>query len=270
MEVHMIIDFHTHAFPDALAMRTIEKLSKNSGFVPAGNGTVAGTLKSMRECGIDKSVICNIATNAKQTRNVNRFAVLANKHPELISFGSVHPESDYDSELDFLKESGVSGIKLHPDYQQFFINDPKVIPLYEAILKRGFILIFHTGKDVGVGEPTHAAPDRLYEVLPMFRGENVVFAHMGGFLMWKEAEILLGEDIYLDTSGCPRLLAPEKITDMILRHNPKKILFATDYPWEDPKTGLEYIRSLPLADEVKHGILGENARILLNSNGAEL
>ena len=197
----MIIDFHTHMFPDRLAQKTIEKLSAMAGIESHTDGTLLGTIGKMNECGISKSVVCNIATNEKQTENVNKFAVEINENPEIISFGSVHPDCDFIYFLDFLRDNGIKGIKLHPDYQQFFIDDERMQKVYENILKRNFVLIFHTGIDTGVEGPTHATPDRIKNTLGMFRGEKVVFAHMGGFKMWDEvAEKLVGEDVYFDTS----------------------------------------------------------------------
>ena len=156
------------------------------------------------------SVVCNIATNAKQTENVNKFAVEIDKNPHITSFGSVHPDSDYEYFLDKLKDSGIKGIKLHPDYQGFFIDDAKMQPIYEAILKRGFVLIFHAGVDDGIGDPVHATPERIKNIIEMFRGEKAVFAHMGGFRVWNDVcRYLLDEDVFFDTSCSAGFIKPE-------------------------------------------------------------
>ena len=49
----MIIDSHTHVFPDTLAERAIAKLSVNSGLVPSTDGTVSGLIEGLDDCGID-------------------------------------------------------------------------------------------------------------------------------------------------------------------------------------------------------------------------
>ncbi|MBE7044340.1 MAG: amidohydrolase [Ruminococcaceae bacterium] len=261
----MIIDFHTHAFPDALAEKTIPVLSKNSGLAPAGNGKISGTLLSMQNHGIDYSVICNIATNAKQTANVNRFAISLLEIPGIIPFGSVHPDSDYIEQLDILKDAGIRGIKMHPDYQQYFIDDTKVIPIYEEILKRDFVLIFHTGKDYGVGEPTRATPARCKALMPMFRGEKVVLAHMGGFAIWDEVlELLVDEDVYFDTAALVGVMEEPMYKELLRRHNQDKVLFATDFPWENPKDSLELLKRQVTDETQLAKILGENAKRLLN------
>lgn len=260
----MIIDFHTHMFPDKLAERTIAGLSEKSGFKPFSDATESGNAEVMQKHGIDKSVVCNIATNAKQTENVNKFAIHINRNDKYISFGSVHPDCDYVRFLDMLKESGIKGIKLHPDYQGFFIDDAKMANIYEEILKRDFVLIFHTGYDDGIGEPTHATPERIKNVMSMFRGEKVVLAHMGSFKMYEAVcEKLLGEDIFFDTSCNEAYIPQEKFEEMIKAHSPDKILFGTDLPWTDPKIGLERINKLNISQSDKDKILGENAAKLL-------
>ena len=263
-ETKMIIDFHTHMFPDALAEKTIPYLAQKSGYVNMTDGTLAGTLKSMDNNGIDKSVVCNIATNAHQTEKVNAFAIEINKNDRIISFGSVHQDSDYEYYLDMLKSNGIKGIKLHPDYQNFFIDDAKMSEIYEAILKRGFVLIFHTGVDDGFGEPAHASPERIKRVMPMFRGEKVVLAHMGGFRLWDRVYALLaGEDVYFDTSCSAGFMTPEMFRRLVSAHGTDKILFATDTPWTKPADGIKEIKALDISDAEKEKIFSGNAKKLL-------
>ncbi len=260
----MIIDFHTHMFPDELAEKTIPYLSKISGFKNHTDGTLKGTIEKMNSCGVDKSVVCNIATNARQTENVNNFAIKTLKNPNLIPFGSVHQDCDYIYFLDKLAHNGIKGIKLHPDYQQFFIDDIKMQAIYEEILKRGFVLIFHSGVDDGIGEPVHATPERIKNVLGMFRGEKVVFAHMGGFRLWEGVEkYILGEDIFLDTSCSMGFMEQENFQKMVIEHGTDKILFASDLPWTDPALGIGQIKSLNICEDKKADILGNNAIKLL-------
>ena len=262
----MVIDFHTHMFPDKLAKKTIPMLSEISGFKNQTDGTLSGTLASMNENGVDMSVVCNIATNPHQTENVNNFAIEINKNPRIISFGSVHPEcEDYIYHLDKLKDNGIKGIKLHPDYQSFFIDEPRMQPLYEAILKCDFVLIFHSGVDDGIGEPVHSTPERVKNIMSLLRGEKVVLAHMGSFKMWDEVcESILTENVYFDVSCAVQFLENEKFSYMIKTHGTEKILFASDLPWTLPSEGIEVIKNLDISEEDKEKIFSENAKKLLN------
>lgn len=260
----MIIDFHTHMFPDFLAESTISLLSKNAGIKPYTDGTLNDTIKKMDDAGIDIIVVCNIATNPKQMHNVNSFAIEQNKNERLVAFGSIHPDSDYISELDRLSENGIKGIKLHPEYQNFYIDDKKMQKVYEDILKRGFVLIFHAGVDYGFDAPFHATPERTNNVLKMFEGEKVVLAHMGGFDMWEDnMKYLIGKDIYIDTSCAHAFTDKNTILGILNAHKKDKILFATDTPWNDMKSEIKATYDLGLDSEFTDMILYKNAKKLL-------
>ena len=146
----MIIDFHTHCFPDKIASKAMEQLRMRSGIVrPFHDGSAAGLLELQRNDGVDYSVVLNIATNPKQQRNVNDFAISLKEVDGLVPFGSVHYDSpDALDELERLKENGIKGVKLHPDYQGFFVDDDKMLPIYEKIGKLGLITVFHSGYDI--------------------------------------------------------------------------------------------------------------------------
>ena len=70
----MIIDFHTHVFPDRIATKTISLLSKNGGIPPFSDGTVNGLCQKMREAGTDISVTLPVMTSPTQFDSINNFA----------------------------------------------------------------------------------------------------------------------------------------------------------------------------------------------------
>lgn len=261
----MIIDFHVHIFPDKIAKGAIEKLSKRAKIPAYTDGSLKDTNEKMIAANVDVAVALSIATNVKQTKNVNDFAIEINKCDNIVSFGSIHPEdTNYKSELDRLSDSGIKGIKLHPDYQDFFIDEKRMLPIYEYILKKGFVLIFHSGLDAGLPSPVHATPERVKNVLSMFSGEKVCLAHMGGFNMHdKLMEILMGKDIYIDTSCVAEYIGNEIFEMLIKTHRRDRVLFATDSPWNTFDTAVKNIKALDIDDEYKDMILFENAKKLL-------
>ena len=130
----MIIDFHVHMFPDKIAQGAVNTLKERAKILAHTNGSLSDTLSKMEKAGVDIAVMQSIATNPKQTKNVNSFAIETNQNEHVVAFGSVHPDDpDYRSELDRLADSGIKGIKLHPDYQDFFIDEKRMVPIYEDI-----------------------------------------------------------------------------------------------------------------------------------------
>ena len=71
----MVIDFHTHTFPDRIAKATIESLSKCSGITPYTDGTTTGLKRSMQEGKVDISVILPVvpASSPIMDRDVTLF-----------------------------------------------------------------------------------------------------------------------------------------------------------------------------------------------------
>lgn len=261
----MIIDFHTHCFPDALAARAIAKLQLASGLPVFGDGTAIALAGLVRQAGIDRAVVQPIATRAEQTEPINRWA-LDIQNDRLISFGTMHPDyAGWPAEVRWLQEHGFRGVKMHPEYQDFFVDDERFFPMYQAIFAAGLAIIFHSGVDVAYGEPWHCPPDRLARVLDAFPSGLVIAAHMGGYRYWDDVEkYLIGRNIYLDTSFSMSELGPQRMASLIRSHGAAKILFGSDAPWSDPADDLADLRSLGLSEEEKAAILGGNAARLLN------
>lgn len=262
----MVIDFHTHAFPDALAQRAISTLvaAGNNGYVPCSDGTAGGLLKNMDRFGVDISVVQPVVTKPSQTRTVNLWAKEISDG-RLISFGGLHPETDdFKRDIDFICELGLPGIKLHPEYQGFEIDDPKMLRLYDYALSRGLILLFHAGFDPAFPPPIHSSPKRFRQISESLGGGTIVAAHLGGIKQWDEVEQeLAGSRVYLDTSMGFEYYSKEQFLRIVKKHGADKILFASDSPWSRADKELETLNSLPLSQEEKDLILYKNAKGLL-------
>lgn len=261
----MLIDFHTHAFPEKLAPRAIAKLAYDSGgLCPQTDGTVASLTEQMAVDGVDLSVVHSIATNPHQMKKVNDFAMEIDRDPRIVAFGSVHPDApDALEELERLAAAGIRGIKLHPEYQSFYADDPKMVPIYRKISQLGLVTLFHAGHDYGFPPPYHAMPEHLKNALRWF-DTPVVAAHWGGFgCCFEVLEKLCGENIWFDLSfgycNMPRATA-QAIVD---RHGPDKLVFASDMPWHRPAWEKRLLDTLDLSPEDREKIDCGNAQRLL-------
>lgn len=263
----MIIDFHVHAFPDALAAKALPLLSKCSGGVkPNYDATISGLESYLAKNNVDYAVVLNIATNPHQERKVNDFAISLLEKKNIIPFGSVHPDSPNAlSELERLEKAGIRGVKLHPDYQHFFVDDEKMFPIYKKIAELGFITVFHAGVDIGYPNPVHCTPERLLRVLDLFDDAPVVAAHFGGWLLWDSVlEDLCGTKVYLDTAFSSGKMPPDYAKELIKAHGADKVLLGSDMPWSDTLDEVRFVQSLDLSAEDEEKILSNNAKRLLN------
>lgn len=261
----MIIDFHTHAFPEKIAGRAIKSLAHASGgLIPQTNGTLESLKEEMNKDGVGLSVVLGIATNPTQQHNVNDFAAEINQKQGFMAFGSVHPDApDALDELERIKSLGLKGVKLHPEYQSFFVDDEKMKPIYKKVSELGLIILFHAGHDYGFGEPYHCMPDNLIGALKWL-DTPVVAAHWGGNGCGKEVvEKLCGLDVWFDTAfgygTMPKAIA-QKILD---KHTPDRFLFGSDMPWHRPAWEISLIESLDISKEDKEKLYFRNAAKLL-------
>ena len=262
----MLIDFHTHCFPDKIAKAAIEKLSfASGGLIPYTDGTLDGVKESMKETKTDISVVLNIATNATQQKNVNDFAAAINKEEGIIAFGSVFPDApDALYELERIKALGLKGVKLHPDYQHFFVDDEKMKPIYKKISSLGLITVFHAGYDYGFPPPYGCTPDRMARALSWF-SSPVIAAHWGGVDCYEDTlELLCGKDIYFDTSFGYSMMPKYFAQKIVEKHGADKLLFGTDSPWHNAELEKRLLTSLSLTDAELEKIYSANAKKLLS------
>ena len=261
----MLIDFHTHAFPDRIAHRAVTGLAHGSGgLLPQTDGTLASLKEQMDNAGVNISVVLSIATNPKQQANVNSFAIEMNQDPRIVAFGSVHPDApDALEELERIHAAGLKGVKLHPEYQQFYVNEERMKPIYRKISQLGLITLFHAGHDIGFPPPYHCMPEQLLDALKWL-DTPVVAAHWGGSCCGGEVlEKLCGENLWFDLSLGYGVISKPVAQAIVDKHTPDRLLFGSDMPWHRPEWELRLINSLDISDTDREKILFRNAQALL-------
>ena len=280
--IEMIVDFHTHTFPDKIAAATIEKLSRMAHIHPFTDGTAEGLKRSMADAGVTYSVVLPVATNPRQVAGINRAAAAVNDREEgLISFGCTHPElENWKEELDQAARLGLKGIKIHPAYQMVDQNDIRYLRILERAGELGLIVVTHSGLDIGFPGAEQCAPRKIAEAVRQVGPVQLVAAHMGGWRQWKEAEQLAEfTNVYLDTSFSTGSLTPRSAEDapdtalelmqadaflhMVSLFGVHRILFGTDSPWSDQRESIRWLQDLPLPAADCAAILGANAQGLL-------
>ena len=260
----MIIDFHTHCFSEQVVSSAISLLEKRSGIRTNGGSTPEALKASMRRHGIDLSVAMPVATKPAQVSVINQWAK-DETDDRLEFFGAVNPDDrDMPEHLRWLKENGFKGVKLHPDYQGFYVDEPRVMPMYEAIRDCGLILSLHAGLDNVYPYPVHCTPLMIRKVIDNFPGLTLVAAHMGGHAMWRDAEeLLIGRRLFIDTCYSQYALSPQDMERMIGNHGAENVLFGTDSPWRDVDDEIRRIRELALPADDIDKIFYKNALSLL-------
>lgn len=263
------IDCHVHTFPDAVAPKAVGRLAKISNLTPCTDGTLPDTLQKMNERGVECFFNLNIATNPAQQTKINDTASLLNQqYPgQIYSFGSIHFLTDNAvEEVARVRELGLPGIKMHPDYQEFFIDDPRLYPVYEACAEQNVPIVFHAGWDCYSPDIIHAPPERSAVVAKRFPKLRMVLAHLGGLRQWEAVQDHLAglENVYFDTAMIAQFALPQELALSILNRHPRENIFlGSDCPWEDPLQSIRYVEALPIGSDFQERIFHQNAEAFL-------
>lgn len=254
-----VIDCHCHIYPEKIAEKAVESIGKFYDLPMKYLGTAADMIKNSRAAGITHSVIFSVATTPHQVDSINEFiAHEVSLDPSLTGLGAVHPESaDQLADINKIVSLGFKGVKLHPDFQRFYIDDPRCMRIYELCAERGLTVLIHMG-DLRYD---YSRPERLIPVLDRFKGLKIIGAHLGGWSLWQEAADRLREydEFSVDCSSSLAFMPPEQVRNIIRGYGSKRVLFGTDYPMWDFSEELARFRALGLDEEENQDILYKNS-----------
>ncbi len=267
----MIIDFHTHIFPEKIADKTVALLAQNGHTQPYSDGKPSGLIERLSEAGADIAVALPVLTSPSQFDSVNRYAAEINKafvqsSPRIISFAGIHPRcEDIEDKMASIKQCGFLGVKIHPDYQDTFIDDEGYVKILRSAREHDLIVVTHAGVDGAFRDrEVKCTPERVLNLLSDVTYGKLVLAHLGANEMTDEViDKLCGANVYFDTAYVLKYTTEETFKKIISRHGADKILFATDSPWSNIKDDVEIIKSFSLDKITEQSILCDNARTLL-------
>ena len=264
MEKERIIDAHAHIFPEKIAAKAVASIGSfyDQPMRGSGHGTAESLLESGKEIGVDRYLVCSTATRPGQVKAINDFIWEQSLlHPEFVPFATMHPDlEDLEEEMERILSRGYYGIKLHPDFQKFNIDDEKAMPIYR-MAEGTLASLFHTGDD----RYDFSSPHRMERVAERFPELICIAAHFGGYRCWKESLAAYhAPNIYMDTSSTLYFISKEEAWSFFDRFGADRFFFGTDFPMWSHKGELARFDSLELPREMRKKILSENfERVIL-------
>ncbi|WP_458406453.1 amidohydrolase family protein [Methanobrevibacter sp.] len=260
-----IVNAHCHIYPEKIAEKAVVGIRDFYDLDMSLNGTVDGLLKDGAKIGVTHYLVHSVATTPKQVKSINEFiAESVNQHPDkFIGFGTLHPDSeDIQGDFDYLIELGLKGVKLHPDFQLFGMDEERAFRIGEVVRDGKVPILVHCGDY----RYNFSNPEQIKPFLDKFPEIPFIGAHFAGWSVWKEATLKLAgtPNLYVDLSSSLYDLTPEEAYDLIHAYGTDRVLWGTDYPMWESISEMEYFNKINLTDEERSQILFDNAAKLLN------
>ena len=260
-----IIDAHAHIYPEKIAKKATDTIGIFYDIkmqMPAG--TADRLIEDGERGGVSRYVVHSVATTAHQVRSINEFIKReVEAHPEFIGFITLHQdlsEEEVISEVNWAIENGFRGIKLHPDFQKFNIDDEVAEKFYRAASGK-LPILFHVGDD----RYDYSSPDRLVKMAKKYPNLTFIAAHFGGYRRWGDYELYLGLDnVYFDTCSSLAFISADKAKEIIDALGAERFFFATDFPMWDAVGELERFNKIPLTEREREMIFSENIKRVLS------
>ena len=255
---YRVADAHTHIYKPKIA----DKASAAIGDFyeqPMNEPTPVGQslLRNGTQVGCENYLVCSAATTVDQVDSINRFiAEECAQAPSFVGLGTAHPDvQDPDALVQQLLDLGLYGIKLHPDFQRFYIDDARMMPTYRAIGEVGLAVMFHVGDE----RYDYSAPEGVLRVLERYPDLRVHAAHFGCCRIWKRRPIVLaGAPVVYDTSSMLAWASIDEALELVDALGVNKLMWGTDFPMWGHADEMERFLALGLSPEDNQAILYDN------------
>lgn len=277
----MIIDFHTHIFPQAIRDEREKFFDREPDFrsIYAHPGSrlsgMEELIATMDEESVDKSVVFGFPWRTMDhVRRNNDYVIEAveRSRGRLIGFCTFYlPLEGAETELDRCLDAGLSGVGELAFYSSAMGDNivHALEPIAEMARDFDAPLLLHANEPVGHSYPGKApmTVKDIYRLLQRFPSNKIILAHWGGgiffyYLMKKEVKSVL-QNTWFDTAASPYLYDKEIYAIAADIVGPHKILFGSDFPLLKPSRYFREMREAGLSRETIEKICGENAESLL-------
>ena len=277
----MIIDAHTHIFPDVVRKDRQTFCKREPGFAaiykePKSRMASAEELiASMDAAGVEKSVICGFSWDDPGLCALHNQYLLESaekySHRFIVFLSIPLTNPDWSArELDQGLKGGARGVGEIGFYRHAITarDVDAMKPVLALLEEKGIPLLLHTNETLGHSYPGKGRTrlERFYEIILAFPRLRILLAHWGGGLPFYELMPEVAKamtHVYYDTAASPFLYSKKIYTVVSQLVGPEKILFGSDFPLISPQRYLRELEGSGLAAEDQKKILGLNiARIL--------
>jgi predicted TIM-barrel fold metal-dependent hydrolase len=282
----MIIDFHTHIFPQEIRHKRESFFSGERAFkllYESPKSKLVGAeslIESMDQYGVDHAVVFGFPWQSMEIcRRHNDYILKAvHRNPHRLSgFGCVDPfGTGAAKEVERCLGAGLKGVGELAFYRSGIdeASLDRLTPIMALCQTKQLPVMIHTNEPVGHHYPgkTPNTLHQIYQLAKRFPDNRIVLAHWGGGIFFyqllkKEVRQSL-QNIYYDTAASPFLYRPDIWCLASALAGADKILLGTDYPLLGPQRYLKEIDACGLGAAERAKIVGGNAALLLGLDTA--
>lgn len=255
----MIIDAHTHIYPQKIAEKATQAIGAFYDIkMQMPSGVPDRLIEEGNAAGVTRFVVHSVATKAAQVKSINDFIIKEiTEHKEFIGFMTLHEdmsEEEIAEEIERCVSCGIKGVKLHPDFQKFYIDGENAEKIYRAVGDK-LPILFHTGDD----RYEYSRPERLMNIAKKFPKMRFIGAHFGGYRRWNETDGYKNLDnVFFDTSSSLPFIGAETAKKLIEKFGAERFFFGTDFPMWNATEEISRFNEIALTDDEKDKIFYKN------------
>lgn len=265
-----LVDAHVHLFPPRV-FEAIWSWFRTHAWPIRYEYQAQEILRYLEQQHVERFFALHYSHGLGMARATNAFVTeMARRSPRIVPFGTVLPGEPEAQAIvtESLDDLGHAGLKLHCHVQKVAPDDPRMFPIYEALSRRGKVLVLHAGREPA--SPAYAFDCRglcgvepVARVLARYPDLKLVVPHLGQD-EWREFLSLCRESrsLYLDTAmAVGGYLTEDRPSREDLLPVADRILFGTDFPnlpyaWARER---DWLMALGLPEPALRAVLHDNA-----------
>lgn len=264
-----VIDTHVHVFPSDIS-KAVRHWFQTHAWTFRYAGTAEELIRLQFENGVAGLVLMGYAHRPGVAPTINEtIGLLLQQFPHTAGLAAVHPE-DEDS-AGIIKRArerfGICGVKMHCHVMRIAPDDPRVFPIYEAVLEFDGVVNIHAGKEpaieaYGMDVRSICGARRVESVLERYPELKLIVPHLG----FDETDRFYAlterfPNLYLDTTMVIGGFFQVEVSREKLIRYADRILYGTDYPHipYDMETEVRALLDMDPGEEALRKILFENA-----------
>jgi len=276
----MIIDAHTHIFPEEIISQREHYFINEPAFQLLYKSpktkmvTAKETLAMMEQEEVDRAVVFGIPWQQMELTQRHNDVVLeaVQQHSDrFLGLCCVDPlQKNATQEVERCLKAGCVGVGEIAFYDSDITDEiiEALEPVMSLCQQFDRPVLIHANEPVGRTYPgkSPSTIKQLYKMICRFPQTKIILAHFGGGLFFyaslKEETKDIFQNLWIDCAAAPYLYQPQiyQISTSLLGED--KLLFGSDFPLLPPSRYFEEMEKIGLSDTQLRKIKGENAAAL--------